>query len=54
MLQGHARLPRGRSLDNERWVAPLRASGLSDEDMSRWHAEFERREPEAHRVSSRP
>ena len=32
----------------EGWVAMLRASGLSDDDMARWHVEFERLSPEAH------
>jgi DNA-binding transcriptional MerR regulator len=37
-----------RCLDKEGWVAILRATGLEDEDMERWHAEFERLSPEAH------
>jgi DNA-binding transcriptional MerR regulator len=35
-------------LDKARWVAILRATGLDDEAMHRWHAEFERAAPEAH------
>ena len=48
LLKGRASLGRVRALDKQRWVALLRASGLSDGDMERWHTEFERREPEAH------
>ena len=48
LLQSEAALRRTRSLDKEGWVAILRASGLSDDDMARWHVEFERLSPEAH------
>ena len=37
-----------RSLDKERWVAILEASGMSEQDMRRWHIEFERLSPQAH------
>ena len=37
-----------RRSNKEGWVAILRASGMSDEDMGRWHVEFERLSPEAH------
>jgi DNA-binding transcriptional MerR regulator len=43
----HARR-RARSLDKAGWVAILRASGLSEDDMRRWHVEFEASAPEAH------
>jgi DNA-binding transcriptional MerR regulator len=43
---GQARL--ARAMDKKRWVALLRASGLSDADMRRWHVEFERMAPQAH------
>ncbi len=36
------------SVDKEMFVAMLRAAGMDDDDMKRLHAEFERREPEAH------
>ena len=42
-------LPReARSLDKQGWVAILRATGLDDEAMRRWHVEFERLSPGAH------
>jgi DNA-binding transcriptional MerR regulator len=37
-----------RLLDKDRWVKLLRATGLSDEDMEKWHIEFERAMPEMH------
>ena len=30
------------------WVSTLRAAGLDEEGMTRWHAEFERSAPQAH------
>lgn len=48
ILGGEAELPASRSLDKEGWVAVLRATGLDDDDMRRWHVEFERLSPEAH------
>lgn len=37
-----------RSLDKAAWVAILRASGMDEAEMTRWHVEFERLAPEAH------
>ena len=48
LLQSEAALRETRTLDKEGWVAILRATGLSDDDMARWHVEFERLSPEAH------
>ncbi len=36
------------SVDKAMWVDMLRAAGVSNESMNSWHAEFERRAPEAH------
>lgn len=49
LLKDAGRLTRARCLDKERWVSILRAAGMSDDDMRRWHVEFERSSPEAHR-----
>lgn len=38
-----------RIMDKTRWVALLRAAGMDDAEMNRWHVEFERQSPEAHR-----
>lgn len=37
-----------RVMTKERWVQLLRASGLSETDMVRWHRVFESESPEAH------
>ncbi|MCU0257267.1 MAG: MerR family transcriptional regulator [Vicinamibacterales bacterium] len=43
---GHVR---GREMiSKDKWVEVMRASGFSDEDMHRWHAEFERSAPDEH------
>jgi DNA-binding transcriptional MerR regulator len=58
-LRGHQRaiaqlLPRtsaiGRRemIDKDTWVAIMRASGFSEDDMHRWHTEFERAAPAEH------
>jgi DNA-binding transcriptional MerR regulator len=39
-----------RGLDKAQWIAILRASGLNEEDMARWHREFERMAPAAHQA----
>lgn len=36
-------------MNKETWVSLLVASGFSEEDMLRWHVEFERHSPEKHR-----
>jgi len=35
-------------MNAETWVSLLKASGFSEEDMLRWHMEFERLSPEKH------
>ena len=32
----------------EKWVEIMRATGFSEEDMRRWHAQFEQAAPEEH------
>lgn len=39
---------RTRIMDKARWVALLRAAGMDDAEMQRWHEAFERQSPEAH------
>ena len=48
LLRSHDALPSVRHIDKDGWVSILRAAGMNDEDMERWHAEFERQSPEAH------
>jgi DNA-binding transcriptional MerR regulator len=35
-------------VNKERWVAIMKAAGLTDDDMRNWHRQFEKMEPEAH------
>lgn len=48
LLANPAKLRRARAIDKAGWVAILRAAGLDDEAMHRWHVEFERMAPKAH------
>jgi len=48
LLRNHDALPPVRHIDKEGWVSILRAAGMNDADMERWHVEFERQSPEAH------
>ena len=48
LLRGRTHFGSTRTMDKARWVALLRASGLQDADMDRWHVEFERMSPHAH------
>lgn len=36
------------TVDKQAWIEMLRAAGMDESAMSRWHTEFERRAPEAH------
>ncbi|MBJ6751820.1 MerR family transcriptional regulator [Geomonas anaerohicana] len=47
-VQSEGGLP--ESVDKETWVAMLRAAGMDDQAMATWHAEFERRAPQAHQA----
>ena len=35
-------------INKVRWIEIMRAAGLSQQDMTNWHAQFEKMEPEAH------
>lgn len=48
-LLGNAQILRGtRSLTKNQWVALLASTGMSEEGMCKWHAEFEKSFPDAH------
>ena len=36
------------AMDKEKWVALLRAAGLDERGMEKWHAEFEKLSPSSH------
>jgi DNA-binding transcriptional MerR regulator len=40
---------RKKMITKEKWVSIIKASGLTEADMRRWHAEFEKAAPEEHR-----
>lgn len=48
MLKGVALREGPPKVNKEMWVGMLRAAGMDNQGMERWHAEFERRAPEAH------
>ena len=48
MLRQVASGKRPASVDKKLWVEMLRAAGMDENAMKRWHTEFERRAPEGH------
>ncbi|HZR20803.1 MAG TPA: MerR family transcriptional regulator [Verrucomicrobiae bacterium] len=48
MLRQVASGKRPPAVDKRLWVKMLRAAGMDESAMHRWHSEFERRAPEAH------
>jgi DNA-binding transcriptional MerR regulator len=48
LLKGMGDEAAADSIDRETWVQVLRSVGMSQEDMDRWHAEFERNAPQGH------
>ena len=41
-------LRRTKDMTKEKWVAIMKAAGFSEDDMNRWHREFEKAAPEDH------
>lgn len=37
-----------KSMNKDQWVEVLRASGMTEDDMTRWHIEFEKHLPQMH------
>ncbi len=48
LLQNTSAFRRKAMITKEKWVGVMRASGFSEDDMHRWHAQFERAAPEEH------
>jgi len=48
LLKDTDRFRRMKMVTKEKWVSIMRATGFSDEDMHRWHAQFEKTAPEEH------
>jgi DNA-binding transcriptional MerR regulator len=47
-LLGSKALGKGQMITKEKWVSIMKGCGLTEEQMHRWHAEFERSAPEEH------
>ena len=48
LLKNRKALRKSRVMTKKRWVSLLAATGMNEQDMRRWHVEFERMAPEAH------
>ena len=48
LLELSSKQPGRRTLSKETWTAMFRAIGMSDDEMRRWHANFEKTMPDAH------
>ena len=48
LLGGADRLRRMRMVTKEKWVEVMRSAGFTDEQMRRWHVEFEKSAPDEH------
>jgi len=48
LLQSKDILRRTKKMTKEKWVSIMKAAGLTEDDMNRWHREFERSAPEDH------
>ncbi len=47
-LLGNKALRKAEMITKEKWVSVMKSCGFSNEQMNRWHAEFERSAPEEH------
>jgi MerR family transcriptional regulator, thiopeptide resistance regulator len=47
-LLGHEALRKAQMITKEKWVAIMKSCGFSEDQMHRWHAEFERSAPDEH------
>jgi len=48
LLQNKTILRRAKKMTKDKWVSIMKAAGLSEDDMRRWHREFEKAAPEDH------
>jgi DNA-binding transcriptional MerR regulator len=48
LLRGKDILRRTKDMTKEKWVTIMKSAGFSEDDMQRWHREFERAAPEDH------
>ena len=47
-LMGHEAFRKAKMITKEKWVAIMSGCGLTEEQMNRWHMEFERAAPQEH------
>ena len=47
-LMEHRTIFRRKDMNKEKWVAIMKAAGFADEEMNKWHKEFERAAPDDH------
>jgi DNA-binding transcriptional MerR regulator len=48
LLKSTDQLRRTRMVTKEKWVSVMRAAGFTEDDMHRWHAQFENSAPDEH------
>jgi len=48
LLQTKSIRKRDRDMTKEKWVAVMKAAGFTEDDMHRWHREFEKSAPKDH------
>jgi MerR family transcriptional regulator, thiopeptide resistance regulator len=48
LLQNKNSLRRMKAMTKEKWVEIMRATGFSEDDMRRWHVQFEQSAPDDH------
>lgn len=48
LLKSKPILRRTKNMNKQKWVAIMKSAGFSEDDMHRWHREFERAAPEDH------
>jgi DNA-binding transcriptional MerR regulator len=48
LLQHRTTFFRRKNMNKEKWVAIMKAAGFADDDMRKWHKEFERAAPQDH------
>ena len=48
LLQSKTILRRTKNMTKDKWVSIMKAAGFSEDDMRRWHREFEKAAPEDH------
>ncbi len=47
-LMEHKALRKAKVITKQKWVSIMKGCGFSNEQMNRWHAEFERSAPDEH------